>query len=523
MSFAEGFASGFSQSFGRAHQANLQKENQAFTTMLNQFNKNKELRQRTEAEDKKLVTQAKEITALTGAPEGAWTHAYNLLKSGMPLGTVSQLMEKSQFQPSEMEAGQVNTEEPQTLDIEQGEQPQAIEAPENTQLENNSNGIRGFISRMRQNKDERIQNRALADVARELGLSEEEVQDTLSWESGSFENPEVAQVSSQNQFTRTYKNPNVMDIESVQQAPVGSDQWLEAEKRLQAGRKEVESIVRPVQTSVTTFKSFVRNVDDMKTIVENNGDAVLNSPTTWAAKLFSELSATARSFSDLLGGESSTSEDKRDAQIMEELKGLQTEEARRTQGVAIAQRRISELESAASKLEDTSQAANLFDMKVKLLAYQLGMMYMQEGRSFSETERAMMQEIAGGGTTADKFFQNISNLVNSEMNRTQDVVDSTNKSLEGHYQSLGIFSKMTGLAAPQPINTEEEWAEIQPILDELAPYNNLDIGAGVREEVEMENSPYPGHTKVGVSKRGYPLYRNNQTGQIFEEIPEGVE
>lgn len=537
MSFIEGFAAGFTPSFNRERQATLAKENDAFNHMMKQFSRNQELRTKTEEEDRKLITQAQELTRAAGAPEGAWSHAYHMLKAGMSGTYVMDAMKKSQFTPTEVEAGQVNPEtNPMDVMEEEAQQkqtgPSPLQEPAQTPdvatdpnvqgIGPRQGGLRGFIQRMRERQGNRIQDNAMKEVAATLGISEEELKDTLA-----YEGTQTAQVPDEvaraPQFEREYSQVSAQG----EIAPLvrGSEDWIAVSKEFTSLSKAINTERIPAASSVDLFKSFVRNVGDMATIVEQGGDKILNEPITWLAKWAATGAATARSIADVFGSEDT------DAAVLQELSKFgpnsTPQQIAQAEGIAgprmnALQQRITDLEQSngtLATLEDVNQASTLMEMKTKLLAYQLGMMYMQTGRAFSEGERKMMVEITQGGTTVDKFYQNISNLVFSEGQRLSDTINRNNANLASSYETINTYGQLLGHTnIPTPIDFSGDIQKDQAVVDilqKLSPHNNLEVGnqaSSVREEVQQEEDAGR-YVFEFETTQGLKVYTDTKTGQ----------
>jgi hypothetical protein len=96
-------------------------------------------------------------------------------------------------------------------------------------------------------------------------------------------------------------------------------------------------------------------------------------------------------------------------------------------------------------VNNLANAKALMSMKAQLLAYKLAALYGQDGRAIAEGERQMFQAIAQGGNTTEKFVQNMSVLINGEINR-----------LEGERNRLTNHSAIVGFenATGQKISNE---------------------------------------------------------------------
>lgn len=77
----------------------------------------------------------------------------------------------------------------------------------------------------------------------------------------------------------------------------------------------------------------------------------------------------------------------------------------------------------------------LFEIQKAMMAYQIGIMVGQEGRSIAETERAMFMEMASAGVTPERFQQGMADLL---MPRVREI-DEQSKAIYDNDQNLKLY------------------------------------------------------------------------------------
>ena len=249
-----------------------------------------------------------------------------------------------------------------------------------------------------------------------------------------------------------------------------------------------QEFLKPAQdhmNKISAFTSMMRAAGDMGALVDQD-TRVLSPRTAGFAKTLQEWGAEAKAvyqmYEDLKGSNKIVGSDPNMTKAME-------------QAESEVDRRMGDYLN--SGIDDLATARSLFEAKVKLLAYKLGAMQGQTGRDVSETERKIFLALAEGGTDKNRFNQNMSNLLFSELD---NIVEAGNM-LRGNFSKLEGMKTAFGWAppAPQVVNVEEQIMndpKLKAVHDRFAPFNNLSI-KGSNAPVPTGQVNQPEAVKVG--------------------------
>lgn len=394
------FARGFLQTFGPTVERNRAERYDMYKSMYSDLmDQRDELKER-RLQDQKNIKLAKDLVAGTDAPEGAWIEAYNRLNNGMSIDQVEEFLANTEFLPKDLPAGQVGQGQKPPLSEQQqmealGSQPQQ-ETPAPT------NPLARIAQRLT-NPRQADMNSNVDRLSRETGIPREEIKKLLTQgASGAYTPPpEVSQAPAMDFKHMNRKGGNVPNVVYDARQKINSD-------------PEIRKMRQHIRASELGVKSLTNNVFGAVDIVKNN-PAVLTDVVSGTATVYANLRQELEAALDIFGGN---------------LEAIDSDESNAyiQQQVAKTQNDIKAVESGSlfQELDRLSRDRVLFEMKRNLAAYQLASLYQQEGRSLSEEERRLFTEALKAGTSPEKYFQNMSVLLNTEIDRVNDLYEDFN-------------------------------------------------------------------------------------------------
>lgn len=490
-SFARGFMATFPQSYAIEQQ---RKEN-AFEKMWNTWEKNEEHRNKARNESAKLESLAKNIASLNPElPEGAYTKVYDMLRSGMSEKQVVDLVQSGKWsvKPSEVPAGQVNTPDnvnpvdTQTAEV-MGTGQAAQMAPTEPQgmLGNIISAGKDMLAGGLPNGEERRYNDSINRMAKQLGKSPEEIRSGL--QSGTIQEvPEEVTRMSGN-FTVVpqevqIKNSGALDPNSPNYNPMASMDPDEVAKARVKVASDMKDAIDEVNTQKTLLRSAYRDVSSVISIVEQTNGGVLSDTVAGMAQWVSSLDQAFKAGRGLFTGNSSGNERVNSAYQQAQNIRESVVSGNSTVDMAINQTEqlIGFLENsdAGKNITDLATARSLLDMKSQLLAYKLASLYGQDGRAVAEGERKMFIQIAQAGDSTEKFYQNMSILLNGEASRVEDLRSKLAENAAVIGYKTGYGEEYPGLQAIMGSSVEDFIKEDPAALDtynKLREYNNTNI------------------------------------------------
>lgn len=170
-------------------------------------------------------------------------------------------------------------------------------------------------------------------------------------------------------------------------------------------------------------------------------------------------------------------------------------------------------------VNDLGTARALFEAKGKIVAYRLAASMGQEGRSLSETERKIFEELMQNSTGVDKFYQKAGSIVFSEMRNLEGQAFQLNDD-----NSLRAFEQTYGWKPFEPARPIETLIERDPELkqsyDLLKKYESGTNGSPVLNNTEIGSNKKPvnnvpeGLTPIGKTPDGRTVYRTKDGRQV---------
>lgn len=170
-------------------------------------------------------------------------------------------------------------------------------------------------------------------------------------------------------------------------------------------------------------------------------------------------------------------------------------------------------------VNDLGTARALFEAKGKIVAYRLAASMGQEGRSLSETERKIFEELMQNSTGVDKFYQKAGSIVFSEMRNLEGQAFQINDD-----NSLRAFDQAYGWKPFEPVRPIETLIERDPELkqsyDMLKKYESGTNGSPVLNNTEVGSNKKPvnnvpeGLTPIGKTPDGRTVYRTKDGRQV---------
>lgn len=147
-------------------------------------------------------------------------------------------------------------------------------------------------------------------------------------------------------------------------------------------------------------------------------------------------------------------------------------------------------------VNDLGTARALYDAKVKILSYKLAMIEGQDGRGLAETERKLFEQLASGGSSTEKFNQNMANIIFSRMdNLSQEArtLNGRNVEQDGFEGRYGHRPFNLASDPEKEIMSDEK---LKPIIERFLPFNNTQLRSG--------NSAPPTEPKGQIQTRAEP-------------------
>lgn len=509
MSFMSGFGEGFSRTFNQTLAANDQRKQDAFRIMYSDFLDRSKEKDKIAKNDQKNINLAKSLVeGIPGLPEGAWLTTYKWLNSGLDQETIIERLKTGKFnnKPSELPAGQINPATPETP------------AGQETQIQDQTQKIFNPFSREDQQK--KIQSQVLSRISELTGLNPDQVKMVLTKDYQSDITPEMIagapayipgmpttdapKTLSQAQiaYDRAVQSGNKelqaaakKDLDSIKEA---SRYDIEQEQGLKVPFEIAKDLRKPINeynTSKNNMLSVVRHSGDLVNIVKDN-PAVLADRTanaaTWIANLSNDVTAVIGLFDNPEDMKAIGSAKKEVQTLENEYQKLQKS-------------------TVGKKIKSLETSRRLLEMKTKIMAYNLGIAYQQNGRAFSEAERSMFTEMAQGGTSPQTFFQNLSILVDNELQRVEDGASSLNNDVSVKMYNEKFPDKAIGKVVTGVYEDISKKPELQQTLDFLNQYRTFN--SNIDTETGQESTP--NNTNSGMI--------SPQTKEEYDQLPSGTE
>jgi hypothetical protein len=446
MSFMEGFGRSFSRSFENQSQQNAQDRSDQFKMTYQTYLERMKERKSQELEDTKAANKAKSIVESYGnIPKEAWPKVYNWIQAGLDDVDIRQNLENGSWNIKQVGSQKevVNTDkkpvDPLTQQTqESGLSPTQAAEPvsQNPQEPVSDNPIKGFFDRIRNNHLADNNQYALKRIGEVSGQSEQDIQNTLTAQTG----PKMEDDSSVDfsPGTRTDKQTQALNTiaelaPALAEAEASGNKTL-AERlslRLDAAKaafKEQEiakadavdqvaarkeryevgaSLQKPLEEhrqKVASLKGAVRSYNIMSDIVEKSHGAVLAPVTSSLFESAQKWAVDARTMVD---------------QVNEVMKN-------ETDGtVTLPTEGLSILEHAQKELlhgnqNDLGTQKGLFEIQKAIFAYHLATSVGQNGKNLSEPERKMFTELSSGGVTPDRFHQGMADILDSQIKNADE-------------------------------------------------------------------------------------------------------
>lgn len=536
MSFMQGFGEGFSRTFNQTLAQNHERKQDAFRLFYNDYLDRKKERSNFEQEDTKRIKQAKALVEGTGLPEGTWVKAYEWLDAGLPQDEVIKRLSTGTFGPSDLPAGQTN---PAVMETQKalgqegiqgpvpGASPQPQVPPQQPQAVAQVAPKQSFIQDIL-NKDEdpnKYKDYALGQIGKYTGLPPEAIDKVLTQAPERSVTPEMMAGMT---FT---PGPQERDLpQTVDKASAIYDRAKRAfdtnpsainKKRMEDALTDLEAMKKPslevedrkymnetpntIQRAYHQDKqkyeaqkvntiSMLRRADDMTSIIKQKPEALAEwtaGAASLGVNLVQNIDAAIGLFKD-----SPNAAFSKVAQLEKQY-----------------QNEINKY-GAGKNIMDLETAKRLLDMNANIMAYNIGIAYGQDGRSFAEAERKMFIDMLKGGSKDQTFFQNLSLLVNGEVLRVKDVGDSLRNNSEVLEYNERFPNNKMALLVDDIFDSIEVDPKAKKAMEFLAPYNNNNIGV---QQQEQQNNIPEGYTPIGRSPDGKIVYRAPDGSQVTGE------
>lgn len=408
--FARGFMETFPRSFAMAQQS---KQN-SFERMMDRWDEISKKKSEAQAESAKLETRAKSYAKAANAPDEAWITIYNWLRSGMSDTQAAKMAADGQWRvnPSEAPPGKpdINTFDPTSPSKPVDEQTTSMMGQNQPQMPpEKPQGLLGSVvsagkSLLSGMSPEGQRKSIIQRMSAELGISPEEIE--AGFQAGTIQPSDPAGVQNmqgrQNvEFAgmKPQPKPNPNSIWN-QLGENESQILLKAMEKTQASTNKIES-------SKASLKIVAKMTSDNIELVKEN-PAITSTLVKGGVTLFSKGVNELNALLSISGTEDNARLVIKDpAKVRSKIEELNQQ--------------IKDVENSPviSGAEKIARAAALFDMRVRLSAYTLAESYQQSGRSLSNEERRIFEEILSGGLSPDKYFTNMQALMNIQMQRLQ--------------------------------------------------------------------------------------------------------
>ena len=491
---AGNFARGFMQTFGPTLQNTQSRKDDLFRNFYKQFSDKQEKRQEYAAKERQAVSQARLIAQELGLPEGAWKEISKdfIMGSGMDYKEAKEAAKNFKWNPTDLPAGQTTPDSPSQMETQEqmrqsGLSPEQMDpqgtAPQTPQ-EAPTGGIPqpivSGLNRMKEAFKGRDMDSVMRRMEQETGLPRAQIEIIMA------QNPEAMEplgdtgkIMAQAQgYTKEPKTGGDFNIPNEDRLKFEADTI-----------KQLKEPVRSYRAAKVAGLSVINDVSDMTKIVQET-PAVLADGVSWFAQFVSGVRQNFEAGKGLITG------DDRSNQIMSKVVESKDKDGNVDPAVLQSALDLTEKEynllyenSIANKTIDLATARTLFDMKTKLLAYKLGIMYQQEGRSFSDAEREMMIQIATGGDSPEKFFQNMAVLLDGEFTRVetarQEILGAPELQLYKQRFGEDLPIDITGPSIQEEIENNPKYKET---MDFLGQYNDTSVKAKGQVQEPAANS-----------------------------------
>ncbi len=469
------FARGFSNTFGASYALAQKRSENNLDRMWETFKTNKKTYDDAQMTATKNQKVAEEIARAVGAPVDATPIIRKSLDAGIDVSQVYKMYEKQNWNKTDVDpAGQIKPVDAQTgaamtegqaPNEESYQQPGMPPAGATNQMPPDPNGIKGFVNKLVGKKD------PVQQIADNAGISYEEAQQMLDG------NPQLLNPLQTNEpvpnYTLTPQSETQVDPTIV----------TERMKQQQQVAEKLYTDAKPYKQKANTMVSVVKDAGDISDIVQGTNGAVLSDTVAGGAQIIDKWRSNLRSVKTLFVPEASG-----DAQLdaaQNELASIRTAVDNKEMDLNTAITGIEktlEQYPVADRIGNLAQAKTLMNMKVQLMAYKIGTLYGQDGRALSQAENAVFQQIAQSGNTPDKFYQNISNLINSQTS----ILEGERQNLLGHGTLVGYevsnngeqypknaVEKIVGVSVDDMLAADPRTSKV---MNDLKTYNTTKIG-----------------------------------------------
>lgn len=338
---------------------------------------------------------------------------------------------------------------------------------------------------------------------------------------------------------------------SVKQAPDGtvtdlSGQPIEGEVVGNLGEEELKSYMDIMETTgkqaneyrknLTDFKSIVSDVAQMSRIVDQTNGQVLAQRTAGLSSWLVDLAQDFFVAYDILSAEEIPELNR--VFELAETQGISRENLAAVNSLDERIDRI--FGEVGTGINNLAVANALFTAKKKILAYKLGILMGQEGRALSEVERGIFEELAGGGTTPEKFRQNITSLIGSQLRTLKEQArnfNEYNNKIIAHEDAFGVPGLFPRVNDPEeelassedpyiqegyniirsygPIFTVDQPASA-PIQKPVQPQGSTEILTKVPVNTPEELRNLPDNVKTWIAPDGTEKLNPNYNAQKYE-------
>lgn len=213
-----------------------------------------------------------------------------------------------------------------------------------------------------------------------------------TWRMGPDGQPEYAT----NRIVKIVQDPNGKDqaVDAITGEPI-QEQWRPITKyeddMIKQAASDLKEPLQKLNSKAANAQALVKAYSISADLVRKSGGKVLAQKTGWASQTLSkfaqELGAAASEFNRIAGEG-----------------GVMTDEA-------MADLKILEDKVNSEGIDDFATQSALWELQNSIIAYRLGAAMGQENKSLAEGERKMFQEMGSNQTSAEKYYNGMSNLI----------------------------------------------------------------------------------------------------------------
>lgn len=414
-----GFGQAFANSYNQAEAIEAKQQDSLFSDMM----KKMDSYSKEKSEKDKYVSLAKDLATQAGN-EGAWRDFYQQMATGgVSYDSLRKEVADGQWviQGSKAEPLDLNQETDQALKLPETPQEAQLGTPKGTPEEQLQTApqapvkapggiltnVQDWMSNFQQRKAERQTNKALGRMENQ-GYNREQVTQAMQ---GGY-NPDglngLAEATASFRGKQNSKDPTLnpeteLQILSTIETKLGKEinGWTESKNTLNSLEQDVREVMTVAGQNEEALSEAANVAQGVVRVKEFSEGLVklFTGHTTPAKDTSTQVATFVENNKDQNGNVSPDVLQKAATTLEQEIQNMET--------------------GVYGNIAETANARTLLEMKWSLMAYKLGIMYQQSGRSFAEAERKLFTDIFSGANNIEKLNTRMESLFRSEVDNLE--------------------------------------------------------------------------------------------------------